>query len=232
MKVGVISDIHANIHALRVVLSDLDREKVDTILVAGDLIGYYYWPSEVVKLLMEDKRFLCIRGNHEDILSKVLEDDVEAERYRSKYGSGYDICKERLSDVQIKWLESLPSEMSITLNKVTFYLSHGSLCSTEKYLYPDAPLTKMLKNYSDAKYTIYGHTHYPFLHEYSGRFLINPGSVGQPRDSGGLASYVIIDTENNSVRFKRKAFNSLLVISEVAKKDPSLSYLSEIMERQ
>mgnify|MGYP003661192313 FL=1 len=80
MKVAVISDLHANIHALRVVLEDLDKENVSAILVAGDLIGYYYWPAEVVNLLMADERFICIRGNHENILHQVLGSEEAAQK--------------------------------------------------------------------------------------------------------------------------------------------------------
>ena len=58
MKIAFISDIHANIFALEQVYEDLDKEKVEKILVAGDLIGYYYWPKEVIDLLRSDQRFI------------------------------------------------------------------------------------------------------------------------------------------------------------------------------
>jgi len=231
MKVAIISDVHANIHALRVVLNDLEKEKVTKILVAGDLIGYYYWPSEVLQLVMEDERFICIRGNHENILQEVNENQEAANRYRGKYGSGYDFCRDQLSECQMNWLLSLPREKYLKLDGVSFYLAHGSLGSTDEYLYPDVSLEKLLENYSDARYTIFGHTHYPFIHQHEGRYLLNPGSVGQPRDSGGLASYLIVDTENQVVRFKRKAFDTDLVVKAAEANDPSLSYLSSIMKR-
>lgn len=231
MKVAIISDVHANIHALRVVLNDLDKEGVAKILVAGDLIGYYYWPSEVVELVMEDGRFICIRGNHENILQEVIANKGAADRYRNKYGSGYDVCRAQLSESQINWLVSLPSEKYVTIDNISFYLAHGALGSTDEYLYPDAPLERLLENYSEARYTIFGHTHYPFLHEHEDRYLINPGSVGQPRDSGGLASYLIVNTRNQVVRFKRKAFDTDAVVKAADANDPSLSYLSEIMKR-
>jgi len=231
MKVAVLSDVHANIYALRSVLNDLDKEGVESILVAGDLIGYYYWPLEVVKALKEDARVHCIRGNHESILKETLINVEAAERYRIKYGTGYDVCREQLSDSQINWLLCLPSEKHILLGNKTFYLSHGSLSCTDEYLYPDTPHEKLLENYSEADYTIFGHTHYPFTHGNDGQYLINPGSVGQPRDIGGIASFVIIDTENNCILFKRKSFDIASVVSEVEKRDPSLNYLAMIMKR-
>ena len=231
MKVAVLSDLHANIHALRTVLNDLDKEKVDTVLVAGDLVGYYYWPADVISAVMKDDRFVCIKGNHENILQEVLVSEEAAQRYRRKYGSGYEICRSQLSEKQIQWLLSLPEEISITIDGVTFHMCHGALGSTDEYLYPDVPMEKLLDNYSDAHYTIYGHTHYPFLHQHNGRYLLNPGSVGQPRDTGGLSSYCIINTENQVIRFKRKAFDKKSVISAARINDPDLGYLADIMNR-
>lgn len=231
MKVAVISDLHANIHALRAVLDDLNKEEVNAILVAGDLIGYYYWPAEVVKLLMTDKRFFCIRGNHENILQEVLASDTAAKCYLNKYGSGYEACRRQLSEAQLQWLFSLPEQTVVTFEGETFHLGHGALGNTDEYLYPDAPFGRLLDNYSDSKYTIFGHTHYPFLHQYGGRYLLNPGSVGQPRDIGGLASYLVINTANQVVRFKRKAFDRTPVIDAAREKDPSLGYLADIMNR-
>ena len=231
MKVAVLSDVHANIHALRVVLNDLEKEKVDTVLVAGDLIGYYYWPAEVISVLMSESRFICIKGNHENILQEVLTNEEAARCYRRKYGSGYEACRSQLSEAQLQWLFSLPNEISITIDGVTFHVGHGALGNTDEYLYPDAPVKELLDNYSDARYTIFGHTHYPFLHQHEGRYLLNPGSVGQPRDTGGLASYCIIDTVNQVIRFKRKAFDKKPVIFAAHSNDPSLGYLADIMNR-
>lgn len=231
MKVALISDLHANIHALRVVLDDLNKEGVEKILVAGDVVGYYYWPRAVIELLMTDDRFICIRGNHENILQQVLADDEAAQRYRRKYGSGYEICRRQLSNEQLQWLLSLPEEIRLTVAGMRFHIGHGTLGNTDEYLYPDAPVDELLKNYSDLEFTVFGHTHYPFLHECNNRYLLNPGSVGQPRDVGGLASYIIINGDNRVVRFKRKAFDTEPVIRAARENDPKLHYLADIMNR-
>jgi putative phosphoesterase len=231
MKVALISDLHANIFALRAVLDDLDKENVEKILVSGDIVGYYYWPSEVIKLLQGDDRFICIRGNHEDILQNILDDDDAAARYRRKYGSGYDCCIQQLSAENLKWLKALPAHTQVTIDGMQFYLGHGSLSSTDEYLYPDAPLHELLRNYSESEFTVFGHTHYPFLHNYEGRYLLNPGSVGQPRDVGGLASYIIINSENRVIRFKRKPFDTAQIVKAACEYDPGLGYLAAIMDR-
>jgi predicted phosphodiesterase len=96
-------------------------------------------------------------------------------------------------------------------------------------LYPDASIDLLLKNYSHCKFTIFGHTHYPFIHTHENKVLINPGSVGQPRDVGGLASYVIINTDNFSTRFKRLKFDRLPIIEMAKSRDSDLDYLWKIM---
>ena len=231
MKVSLISDLHANIFALRTVLDDLNKEGVERILVAGDIVGYYYWPREVVDVLMSDGRFQCVRGNHENILQQVLSDEDAALHYRRKYGSGYEVCRSQLTDAQIDWLISLPEEIRVDIDGMQFHVGHGALGSSDEYIYPDAPLGKLLSNYSDAEFTAFGHTHYPFLHTHEGRYLLNPGSVGQPRDVGGLASYIVISSENRVVRFKRKLFDTELVIRAARQNDPELGYLAAIMSR-
>ena len=60
---------------------------------------------------------------------------------------------------------------------------------------------------------------------------MNPGSVGQPRDTGGLASYLVVNTTNKVVRFKRRAFDKDAIIAAALEKDPSLGYLADIMNR-
>ncbi len=231
MKVAFISDLHANIFALNAVYADLKKEKVEFILVAGDLIGYYYWPKEVVDLLRNDSRVICIRGNHENILLETLLSNEKAEFYRKKYGSGYDICSEKLSDDDIKWLITLPENIQLDIDGCTFYMSHGSLMNTNDYLYPDADFELIKQNYSECKVTLFGHTHYPFVHTHENKIMINPGSVGQPRDIGGLASYVIFDTNNFTARFKRLAFDYAQITKIAKSKDRELEYLWKIMSR-
>lgn len=231
MKVALISDIHANIYALESVYADLDKEGVEKILIVGDLIGYYYWPKEVVGILKGDDRVVCVRGNHESILHEVMFDKEAADRYRKKYGSGYDSCLNDLSAGEIDWLVTLPKSLDLEIAGCTFYLSHGGLGSIDEYLYPDAEARQIEQSYSDKKFTVFGHTHYSFLHSSNGRFLINPGSVGQPRDIAGSASYVILNLENSTVRFKRKSFDVPRVVEVAKERDPQVAYLWKIMSR-
>jgi putative phosphoesterase len=231
MKVAVLSDIHANIYALEAVLSDLDADNVSRILVAGDLIGYYYWPKAVVQKLMNDRRVLCIQGNHEQILFECLSDQSAAARFRGKYGSGYDQCLNELDRHELAWLSAMPESMITEVGGVSFYMRHGSLQSVNEYIYPDADASVLSANHSECAVTIFGHTHYPLIHLKNSQILLNPGSVGQSRDHGGMASYVIYDTRNGALQFRRVRFNVEPVIDAAMERDPGLEYLWKVMRR-
>lgn len=232
MRVAIFADIHANIHALEAVLDDCRDEAVEHFIVAGDLVGYYYWPKPVVQRLMHDARVTCIRGNHEDILAETLNSPVAAERYRQKYGSGYDVCRDTLCDDELQWLLNLPIRAELTLGGIHFSVHHGSPAATNEYIYPDAAADVLARCHSGRDFTVLGHTHYPFIHHMDGRVLLNPGSVGQPRDFGGQACYALIDLTNRAVRFKRAPFDVSPVVAAAQSRDPALGYLQKIMTRR
>ena len=231
MKIGVISDIHANIFALDNVLKEMNRYDVSKILVVGDLIGYYYWPKEVVSRLMANEDVICIAGNHEKFLKKTLENAQDALTYRMKYGSGFDLCKKELDRNQMNWLLSLPESLSLSFNNISFYLSHGSLNSVDEYIYPNTKCSTLDQNYSSCDFTIFGNTHYPFIRSYRDKFLLNPGSVGQPRDVSALSSYVVINTENLSIQFNRVKFDIHNISNKIQELDPDNEYLRTVLTR-
>lgn len=231
MNIAILSDLHANKFAVKAVFDDLANFGVDQILIAGDLIGYYYWPSEVVQLCMQDNRVQCVKGNHELNLKKALGSSIELSKLSEKYGSSYRKCITDLSPTEIEWLISLPTEMTLKFDGISFFITHGSLRSITEYLYPNSPNSQLLANYSNQNFTIFGHTHHSFVHTHDCRHIINPGSVGQPRDVGNLASYAIVDTSSRSVRFQKVPFNVNEIISAVSVNDPSIPYLKEVLKR-
>ena len=92
-KIAVLSDIHGNSTALRAVLRDLHHQQIEECFILGDLIGYYYRPLEVLRLL-DESNISCqmIRGNHERMLERVLRDELKWEDIRSRYGHGTEIA--------------------------------------------------------------------------------------------------------------------------------------------
>ena len=231
MKLAIISDIHANYIALKEVLIDIDKNDCEKILVLGDLVGYYYWPKEVVSLIKDNPRFIVIKGNHENLLNRCLNDSKFSTKCYEKYGSSFEYCKSELSELEIAWLSALPESLEIKIDDLLIGLYHGSERDLNEYIYPDVPMKRLNKIKSKCDFLFFGHTHYPTMISNKGITIVNPGSVGQPRDIGSLASYAILNTENRSVSFKRVIFDSAHIQLKSKMVDPHYPYLHEIFLR-
>jgi len=231
MKVAIIADIHANSLALDQVFSDIEINDCEKILVLGDLVGYYYYPSNVIDKIRNDSRCVTIRGNHEDLLLRAIKDSSFAHKCYLKYGSGLNIAIETLSLEQLDWIQSLPESMKIDIDGKKIGLHHGSDTDINEYIYPNTRLERIESMKTNNDYLFFGHTHYPAIFTNSNTIIVNPGSVGQPRDIGSLSSYVILDTANSSIVFRRVPFSNKNLIKEVKIKDPHYPYLAEIFER-
>ena len=232
MKVAILSDIHANNIALERVLHDTQRFGIEHLLVLGDIIGYYYWPDKVFDLLCSFTSVDLILGNHERMLKSVIEDQSKIHQIIAKYGSGLNKTIEKLTVDQQNFLINQPSERQLNIDGCKIFVCHGSPFNNDQYVYPDAPHS-LLKRcaLSDFNFVFMGHTHYPFCFHHNNTTVINPGSIGQPRDIGNLAAYVIIDTQNRSTIFRRVLFDIKTITKECEKHDPSLRYLKEVLMR-
>lgn len=231
MKIAILSDIHANRFAFDEVLKDMEKNQCQKAVLLGDLVGYYYWPEYVVSKVKDNDFFIVIKGNHEVILEKCIRDSEFLEKSTKKYGSGFISCISNMSSKDLDWLLNLPDSLQIVIDGVRFGLFHGSEVSYDEYIYPNASDERLNKISSEMDVICFGHTHYPFIRSFNGRLLLNPGSVGQPRDVGSLASYMIYDTENSIVVNKRIPFENKEILSNSKSIDPGNSYLTKVLMR-
>tara|TARA_B100000989_G_scaffold299013_1_gene291935 strand:- start:7334 stop:8032 length:699 start_codon:yes stop_codon:yes gene_type:complete len=232
MKIAFLSDIHSNIEAFDAVLKIIDQKNIDRIYIAGDLVGYYYYANEVIDLCMNRKDIFCIRGNHERNFLSALSDKSIMEKFTKKYGSSYLRSKEQLSTTQITWLKDLPSKLTAKLDNVTLTIAHGSIHDEDEYVYPDASVETLINKLSSSDVTVLGHTHHPFVWSYNNKYLINPGSVGQPRDQSSQASFFVLNTSNMSIVPYKVNFSCERLKNDILKFDPSYSYLIRVLERK
>ena len=198
MKIGFISDIHANLEALSAVLSALSD--ADKILCCGDIVGYYDQPNEVCQLLRE-RDVLCIRGNHDAYVIGALEANPQR---RKSYQT--DWTAQTLTPQNLAWLKGLPWEINFEAEPFHIKLRHASPWDEETYIYPDSD--KEIGRISLLKDEIMavGHTHHP-LHIKAGEgWLLNPGSVGQPRDYDPRAAYAVLDTKTGVIQLLREKY--------------------------
>lgn len=231
MKIAIISDIHGNYHALKEVLKKARIEKIDHLLVLGDIVGYYYHPDKILKLLSEWS-FDIIKGNHEKLLEDLLLNPSKAESIRLKYGSGHQEAINKLTEEQMIFLKGLPEVKSVKWNDVSLFMSHGSPWCNDFYIYPDSENDIIDKcDSKEHDFVLIGHSHYAFAIKTENSILLNPGSVGQSRQQGGKASWCIINTINQCFQFLLTDYPIENLINEVSVKDPDIRYLTTILKR-
>jgi len=150
MKVGLISDIHANLPALETVLDDMPT--VDRIVCAGDVIGYNPWPAECVERVREVAA-MTVRGNHDRTVETP-------EKYRANRmaEAGLEHAKESLSDDQRAWLDSLPRAETFTGDRYLLVHSHPAAEREDAYVYPEEFPT-LDRHMGDYDGIVLGHTH-------------------------------------------------------------------------
>jgi putative phosphoesterase len=232
MKIGVIGDIHGNFDALKSVLASARREKVDLILNTGDLIGYYFQPKKVVDAL---DGFNCInvKGNHEQMLAISAVDKNYLHNITERYGCGIKRALDQLDANQINTLINLPQRRSLVFKGCKILLCHGSPFSLDEYIYPDTPVTDRLLELSEQfDFIITGHTHYPQIKKLShNSTLLNPGSVGQPRNRQSGAHWATIDVVTKKTTLLVEVYNVSKLLRDCKKLHPEISYLREVFTR-
>jgi predicted phosphodiesterase len=228
MRILVLSDIHANFTALAAAL-DAVRDRWDGAVCLGDVVGYGPDPNEVTSKIQE-LNAKTIRGNHD----KAATDLMETDDFNPVAKAAVDWTRSRLSADNWKWLSELPSGPLETSGIV---LVHGAFQDEDEYVFTPAQALEGLLD-STAAVTFFGHTHHqggfsyenlnshlevlnihprpsesfaPLRLEPKRRYLLNPGSIGQPRDADPRAAFAIADLEHQVVEFWRVPYD----ISEV-----------------
>lgn len=220
MRYLVISDVHANLTAFEAVLADA-KGKYDKVWCLGDIVGYGPNPNECVELL-RTLDHLCIAGNHDwAVLGKLDVDDFNADaRYVTLWN------REQLTSGVRDFLEGLPV---ILVEEDDYTLVHGSPRHPiwEYILYPAVAQPNF--DHFSTQYCFVGHTHNPVIFLENNdphvmcdvqipvpndgpfalgerRLIINPGSVGQPRDGDARAAYGILDVDKRQFEYRRVVY--------------------------
>jgi putative phosphoesterase len=188
MKIGIISDIHANPRALRNALVDMGS--TDMILCAGDSISEYRFCPETVEIL-RDNQVQCIRGNHEAVLL-----GGRNPQYLKK-------CQSEFPADLLEFLSTRPLSIETSVEQARIFVTHASpLPPYEDYVYAGSPILKQVGSLP-YDFIIIGHTHMPMIHKTGGVTVINPGSCSEPRDQDRRGSYAILDTAAMEVEIRR-----------------------------
>ena len=227
MKYAIISDIHSNLEALTKALEIIDQRSVDEIICLGDIVGYGANPNECLALIRQ-RCNTVIKGNHDEAL---LNESITS-RFTEDARSAIEWTRKRISEENISYLHTL----SISIKKDDLFFVHASPCYPEqwKYILEDHAAVSALHCFSESLCFI-GHTHSPAMFSTAGRvrnmmkgerYLVNVGSVGQPRDRITDLSFGIFDADAWWYENIRSPYNVALTVRKILATDlpPVLGY--------
>lgn len=216
MRYGILSDIHSNLEALRTVVDLTQKEGVEKFLCLGDIVGYGANPTECLDVIRE-LRAVCVAGNHDWAVAGKL----SAESFNLVAKEAAYWTREQLSKEDIRFLSGL----ELVYKNDHCILVHGTLSKPERFRYmmymSEAEETFCLM---ERNICFIGHTHAPQTIIRQGeaarcsdvfkvkinpenKYIINVGSVGQPRDGNPMAAYGIYDTDTHVVEIKRTPYD-------------------------
>ena len=230
-RLAIFSDVHANLEALEAVFRDLDHQHVDRVLHLGDVVGYNASPCEVIDLLME-RNVHGVQGNHD---VAALDLDL-AEGFNMLAYHAILYTRQQLDAHHVEYLSGLPFSL---LLEGQFLLFHGSLESVNTYIanmyQAKRAFNFMRRQLPFVRIAFFGHTHVPKVWSRNSQgkiralpltkepiilrsdemYLINPGSVGQPRQKDSRAHYLIVDIDAMTVQFRSVEYNITLAQAKI-----------------
>lgn len=215
MRIAILSDIHGNLEALQAVLAEVDRSGVDRFYFLGDTVGYGPSPAACIELV-RGRAAVSLLGNHDAAVAGI----TSLEEFNEFARSAVEWTAARLAAEQIEYLRNLP----YTHRAPGLLLVHASPIEPERwhYLHGLADINEHFAAFTE-RLCFVGHSHRPGVYAISGdgsvtrrgkseslgpglRYLVNAGSVGQPRDRDPRASYVVYDAASECVEVRRVGY--------------------------
>jgi predicted phosphodiesterase len=220
MRLAVFSDVHGNLEALEIFLDTISLQRVDRLFCLGDSIGYGPNPNECLELLRSLDQAVVLMGNHEWAALNLGEARWQMNPIAFK---AMMWTEQRLTKAGIDYIRGLP--ISAELDPCVFF--HDSAYRPERWDYirpKDRLKTGLCLEFATNRIVCVGHTHKPMLLETNGdpvlaatlfsdgtsyrddgesKLIVNPGSIGQPRDHASLPSYIIYDSSDQTITWHR-----------------------------
>ena len=216
MRYVIFSDIHSNIEAFEKLLSLKKINNVGKYLFLGDLVGYGPNPDEVLTQFRKLPNINFVRGNHD----KVIADLESSSLFNPAAAFSAEWSKLKIAEANFQFLKQLPKGPQIIDRFIT--ICHGSPFDEDYYVFSQFEAVESFK-FMETSIGFFGHTHFPIIYylrnekidivplsenmriklDANTRYLINPGSIGQPRDKNPASSFVIFDSSKREISFIR-----------------------------
>jgi predicted phosphodiesterase len=214
----ILSDMHANWDAFEIVLRRARRKRFDAVLVLGDLVGYGAAPNQVVEAVRAlGPRLYTVRGNHDKVVTGIDSGD----NFNPTALAAAQWTSRRLTPANLRYVRELPRGPLQVEEGIA--ICHGSPLDEDTYVFSDVDAYEIFASFN-MPVTFFGHTHIPSIFSLEGRrlgvkalrgrsgritldpegrYLVNPGSIGQPRDRDPRAAYMTYDSERRVVHWYR-----------------------------
>jgi predicted phosphodiesterase len=241
MRTLIFSDVHGNLEALNALLKFAQKRRIDRYVCLGDLVGYGASPNETIQKIRTLKPLSLIRGNHDKAVSG--RDSIET--FNPIAAAAIHWTRDMILKKNLEFLAHLP-QGPLTVDG-EFAICHGSPFDEDYYIFGEFDAAEAF-DYLEIPLAFFGHTHFPFVYtkrdgQVEGQFLegstneiklekglsylINPGSVGQPRDRNSRAACAVYDRDLRQVKFFRLEYD----IAEAQKKILRAELPSALAER-
>ena len=235
MKIGVFSDTHSNIDALRAVFIEFEKKKIDRFICLGDTIGIGPFPKECMDFLMERKDMFLgyIKGNHENYIVKGIPVRAHNEPngiiLSDEEKGTHSWNHSQLTQKQKEFIINLPIRDILEVEKKKIVIEHYPMDKNDKFKkFHKRPTLKQLEESFDEKdgdIYLFGHTHVKAYYEDNGKFYINPGSLGCPVGTNSACAG-ILTIENNQISYEQLdvSYDIEKVINDIKKLNYPLNW--------
>lgn len=225
MKLAIVSDIHANLEALSASLREITAAQVDQIICLGDIVGYNANPSECIALLREAAA-LCVAGNHD----RAVTGQIKAIGFSATAARAVDWTRRQLTPDELEFLAGLPSQLSIedclvAVHQALHPIEQCEMVGLDSEERRRLTFQALMHHPSGARICAFGHTHQLGMYELhdeqlcayneqevslrdGAMYLLNPGTVGQPRSAERRATFMLLDTDSKAVSIRRIPYDA------------------------
>ncbi len=220
MRYLIFSDIHSNLEALEKFISLRKNKQIDKYLFLGDLVGYGPNPNEVISLFREMANVSIVRGNHDKVIANLESSSL----FNPAAAFSAEWTKLHIAESNLQFLKNLSRGPMVVDRCIT--ICHGSTFDEDYYVFSIFEAVESFK-FMETSIGFFGHTHFPIIYylrndkmdvvplldntriklDANTRYLINPGSIGQPRDKNPNSSFVIFDSTKREIQFVRYSYD-------------------------
>jgi len=221
MRYLIFTDIHGNLEAFLVFLKFAQKQKIDHYLFLGDLVGYGASPNEIIQKLKLLKPITTIRGNHDKAACEI----ETVQTFNPIAASAIHWTRQNILKKNLAYLERLKKGPIVINDEIS--ICHGAPFDEDHYIFGEFDAAEAFLHVN-TPICFFGHTHFPFVYtekdhfvegtfltgnsneikiEKGTKYLINPGSIGQPRDRNPRAACAIYDSKSKKIKFFRLEYD-------------------------